>query len=244
MDQTRHRWLANPMDLAWRIRGHLFGIAASPLVVSRTRDISANPVIDQMIPLVTGRHFFGVIHAMQMPTEISRLLTAVQALRPKRILEIGTARGGTLFMTSRVVEPDATLISLDLPGGMWGGGYPRWKAGVYRRMVLPSQEVHLIRADSHDPTSLNQIRSILNGERLDYLFIDGDHTYQGVKMDFEMYGPLVRSGGLIAFHDIADHPAGAGGDVPRYWRELAATHKVDEFVENPQIGCGIGLIHV
>jgi len=46
----------------------------------------------------------------------------------------------------------------------------------------------------------------LNGEPLDFLFIDGDHTYEGVKRDFEMYSPLVRNGGIIAFHDIVKHP--------------------------------------
>jgi predicted O-methyltransferase YrrM len=44
-------------------------------------------------------------------------------------------------------------------------------------------------------------------KRLDFLFIDGDHTYEGVKQDFEMYTPLVRKGGLVAMHDIVPPPA-------------------------------------
>jgi predicted O-methyltransferase YrrM len=47
---------------------------------------------------------------------------------------------------------------------------------------------------------------VLNEQNLDFLFIDGDHTYKGVKEDFEMYSPLVRKGGVIAFHDITKHP--------------------------------------
>ncbi len=38
-----------------------------------------------------------------------------------------------------------------------------------------------------------------NGEPVDFLFIDGDHLYDGVKIDFELYKKLVRPGGLIAF---------------------------------------------
>jgi hypothetical protein len=33
----------------------------------------------------------------------------------------------------------------------------------------------------------------LGGERVDFIFIDGDHTYEGVKRDFEMHSPLMRN---------------------------------------------------
>ena len=39
-------------------------------------------------------------------------------------------------------------------------------------------------------------------ELVDFLFIDGDHSLEGVKLDDEQYGQLVRSGGIIAFHDV------------------------------------------
>jgi predicted O-methyltransferase YrrM len=42
----------------------------------------------------------------------------------------------------------------------------------------------------------------LKDNKVDFLFIDADHSYEGVKKDFEMYSPLVRKGGIIAFHDI------------------------------------------
>jgi predicted O-methyltransferase YrrM len=78
---------------------------------------------------------------------------------------------------------------------------------------------------------------------LDVLFIDGDHSYEGARRDFEDYGRLVRPGGIIAFHDIADHPAGAGGDVPRLWRELREGRRWRELVESPGQGYGIGIIY-
>jgi hypothetical protein len=42
------------------------------------------------------------------------------------------------------------------------------------------------------------------------LFIDGDHRYEGVRRDFEMYSPLVGAGGLIAFHDNPGEDWGVG----------------------------------
>ena len=40
--------------------------------------------------------------------------------------------------------------------------------------------------------------------KIDFLFIDGDHSYKGVTTDFRLYSPLVKDYGNIAFHDIID----------------------------------------
>jgi hypothetical protein len=68
----------------------------------------------------------------QVREEIVKLLELVAGLRPRVVLEIGTARGGTLFLFTRAADPEAKLISIDLPGGPFGGGYPRWKVPLYK----------------------------------------------------------------------------------------------------------------
>jgi predicted O-methyltransferase YrrM len=47
-------------------------------------------------------------------------------------------------------------------------------------------------------------------QTIDLLFIDGDHTYEGVKIDLELWVPLVKPGGIVAGHDYSwdDNPAG------------------------------------
>jgi len=84
--------------------------------------------------------------------------------------------------------------------------------------------------------------------------IDGDHEYEGVLADFNAYLPLVRPGGLIAFHDIVPdefartghRTAGSqcyGGGVYKLWHELAARFEHREFVQSwDQNGFGIGVI--
>ncbi len=42
-----------------------------------------------------------------------------------------------------------------------------------------------------------------SGGKLDFLFIDGDHSYNGIHSDYMLYRDLVRKGGIIAFHDTA-----------------------------------------
>jgi len=188
---------------------------------------------------------------IQIPTEISAFVKIVQSIKPRYILEIGTARGGTLLLWTRVGSEDATIISIDLPGGSFGGGYPFLRRFVYIAFRRGRQKIILIRGDSHDPRTLEKCERILRGNKLDFLFIDGDHSYEGVRRDFAMYSPLVRKGGIIAFHDIIpDHFTRFGirscsttGGVPKFWEDIKHDYKHLEIVQNyEQDGYGIGII--
>jgi predicted O-methyltransferase YrrM len=119
------------------------------------------------------------------------------------------------------------------------------KVAQCRAFGLPRQTIELIRADSHLPASLTAVRAALGGEPLDFLFIDGDHSYEGVRRDVAEYGALLRPGGLMALHDIHPHSKGWGGEVPRLWHELRATHRTEELIaDRGQDGFGIGLVWV
>jgi cephalosporin hydroxylase len=131
----------------------------------------------------------------QVRSEILGLGNLLKELAPKRSLEIGTNFGGTLLLLCALSAPKAKIISVDLPSGPFGGGYPKSKMPIFRRFPRSGQKLHLIRADSHAAETKEQVLRLLEGERLDYLFIDADHTYDGVRRDFTMYAPLVRRGG-------------------------------------------------
>jgi predicted O-methyltransferase YrrM len=185
------------------------------------------------------------IRPFQVQSEILGLAQRVSALRPRTLLEIGTAEGGTLFILSQCAAPNATFISLDLPAGNYGGGYPAWRGAIYKRLTRPGQTLHLIRGDSHETRRLEEVRNLLSGSPLDVLFVDGDHSYDGVKRDFELYGPLVRPGGMMAFHDIVKYPANVDYQVDRFWAEIRGGFRNEELVEDPdQGGKGIGVLWV
>jgi predicted O-methyltransferase YrrM len=120
---------------------------------------------------------------------------------------------------------------VDLPSGPFGGGYPRRKAPLFRKFARADQKLRLIRADSHSLETKEGILRILDGEQLDYLFLDGDHTYSGVQRDFEMYAPLVRSGGIVAFHDIVTYRRESECQVERFWREIKHDYRHREIIE-------------
>lgn len=166
----------------------------------------------------------------QARSEILQLATILRTFAPKHSLEIGTNYGGTLFLLCTLSPPDAKIISVDLPLGQFGGGYPRRKIPLYRRFPRGQQQLHLIRADSHSPKTKDRVLRILDGHLLDYLFIDADHTYSGVQRDFEMYGPLVRSGGIVVFHDIATHACESECQVGKFWNETKHRYRHLEII--------------
>lgn len=223
--------------------------ALAPVATStlRRRAARVNGDVEAALDLVFGFDLAGIrIAPMQERSEIRSLLELVRDARPRVVLEIGTARGGTLFLWSRVAAPDALLVSVDLPDGEFGGGYPAWRAPLYRAFAHDAQRLELLRADSHSEETRDRVRDLVGGDGVDFLFIDGDHTYDGVKRDFELYAPLVRAGGLVALHDIV--PQGSSdeflvGEVPQFWAELRATHETRELVADWAQGrFGIGVV--
>lgn len=185
--------------------------------------------------------------ANQKQAEIRGLLERVSAMQARRIIEIGSFGGGTLSLLAQTAAPTARILSLDI-------NFSDHQLRSYPRFAGSQQEIRCVKADTHDLKTLEVVRNWLQGELLDVLFIDGDHSYSGVKSDFEMYSPFVRLGGLIAFHDIhPDYKTRYGrptendvGEVPKYWSELS--HKYPDRVEliedEAQDGYGIGIIQM
>lgn len=73
-----------------------------------------------------------------------------------------------------------------------------------------------ILGDSATPATIAAVKERLAGRPIDILFIDGNHEYEGVKRDYENYGPLTRH--LVVFHDISIDFAGYG--IRKFWNEL------------------------
>ena len=184
-----------------------------------------------------------ILTPQQIESELLAFSKFIYGFNPKNILEIGTANGGTFFLLSRLSGEDSTLISIDLPINAYIGGIDYKSKAFYKSFALNSQKIEIIRGDSHKKSSLREVKGYLNGDKLDLLFIDGDHTYKGVKKDFKLYSPLVRKHGIIAFHDIVKVPSDENVEVNKFWNDLKKNYKYYEFVEDWNQGyCGIGII--
>jgi predicted O-methyltransferase YrrM len=193
-----------------------------------------------------GKGYFKTIQPRQNSAEIEELYKTVIDLAPMRVLEIGTARGGTLYLWTQAATADATIVSVDLPEGQFGGAYPACRIPFYQAFKRPGQKLYLLRKDSHQTNTVEEVSELFNKNLIDFAFIDGDHTYEGVKADFLNYGPMVRPGGIIGFHDILPRSDLPSIQVNRFWKEVQKKYNTREIIGPDESGrkIGIGLIHV
>jgi cephalosporin hydroxylase len=139
--------------------------------------------------------------ASQDKFELEHLLRVVGEINPKVVVEIG---GGSLRTWQDAFKP-AVLIGIDFN----------------RRPEL--YDFKMIFADSTSDQAIETLKKYLGDVLIDFLFIDGDHRYWGVKKDFQNYEPLVRPGGMIAFHDTNSRGI-EGVQVDMFMKELDESH--------------------
>lgn len=170
---------------------------------------------------------------VQKPGELIEFLRFLMFdVKPQVIVEIGVDGGGTLDIWRQVAP---VVIGIDIN--------PRAGEAL--------DEPTIIVGDSHDANTIARLTKQLGGRAIDCLFIDGDHTYDGVRRDYEMYSPLVRSGGLIAIHDIAPILPGQsnvdGIEVKRFWDEIKDESSIEIIDTQDNLlshigGFGIGVL--
>lgn len=161
-------------------------------------------------------------------------------LNVTNFMEIGTDQGGSFAIWSKLSN-DGIRISVDMPHGEFGrADYDEYERDEYLRSL--GSNVTMLWGSSHEQEMLEKVEETLNGELLDFLFIDGDHTYEGVKQDYEMYRHLVKPGGWVGFHDTKDTEfhRNANCRVDQLWSELEG-QKID-FLDNRSSFGGIGFI--
>jgi cephalosporin hydroxylase len=182
---------------------------------------------------------FGIL---QNSGEILPALRYIQGIKPIVVGEVGTCNSGNAFLFLQAFSELRTLIAVDL----------RVKNRAKLRFYAPEPAtIHCVHGYSSAPQSTQRVRQALNGRKFDFIFIDGDHEYDGVRADLLQYGPLVRPGGLVGFHDIVpDHFVRYGrkgpfyaGEVHLLWRQLKPRCRTCEFIVDPdQNGGGIGVV--
>ena len=194
----------------------------------------ASTLAEQMEVVAAFSYGQFSLQPSQVDAELAGFLDLVLEVRPSTILEIGTGLGGTTVLLARAAPNDALVVSIALPIGPV-------RAPLLAAAARASQHIECVRADSHDTGTLRAVAALLRGRQVDLLFIDGDHTREGVRKDLELYSRFVRPGGWIAFHDIVPGPYEFVGGVPELWVELRAERETREFVADwGQGGLGIG----
>lgn len=188
----------------------------------------------------------GALAPRQSRWEFRWFVDEVARRRPSTVVEIGTSRGGSLLGLCRAAPDEATIVSVDIPAGLGGSGYPRWKEHVLASFAKPGQDLHLVRADSSDPATAERVSEILDDRPLDLLFIDGDHSYEGVRADWDAYSPMVGPGGVAILHDVLPNPWNPSVEVDAFWEDHLADSAHTRVVRDPgdMDRFGFGIVEV
>ena len=119
----------------------------------------------------------------------------IRQIHPRRVVEIGRYKGGSTLLIATAMQGDGQFWSIDI-----GEKESRLRAGgrSYDRQL----EDVLARAGLHVTLLVGDSRTLeVDTGELDLVFIDGDHSYDGVRNDFERFGRRVRVGGAVLFDD-------------------------------------------
>ena len=186
------------------------------------------------------------VEIYQNPGEFQELLSRVRALAPSRVLEIGSMFGGTLWHWMEIAPRGAQFTVVDMLVSQSDPRYVAQKTGhdvVWAEWArVLGHHLTVIADDSTRPDVVSRVKRLCG--QVDFLFIDGGHSFECVLADVTNYRPLVRVGGIMALHDIDLK----GSGVPDVWRQLTDSHERDvapvfeEFVQVPG-DRGIGIVY-
>ncbi len=177
------------------------------------------------------------IEYWQYPCQLAPFLTALARFPVRSYLEVGVMHGGTFAL---VVDYLNSVSRLDRACAV-----DIMRVPSLRRFARRRNGVQVLRVDSG---SERFAAALARSGGYDVAFIDGDHSYDGVRRDFETVRPHSQ---IMVFHDIVD--AAAPG-VRQFWRELkkemAEAYVFEEFTaqypsvraEQGQDFLGIGMM--
>jgi hypothetical protein len=160
----------------------------------------------------------------------------VAALRPKVLVELGTQTGVSYFCFCQSVRDHGTgtrCFAVDT----WRGDA---HTSAYDEKIWEEVHAHHTANYADFSTLLRMLfeEAIVGfaDESIDLLHIDGYHTYDAVRGDFERWYPKVKPGGIVLFHDIAARLLDFG--AWRFWNELMGSHETFWFKH----GFGLGVL--
>ncbi len=185
-------------------------------------------------------NFVGNLQVQQIPEEYSQLLTFFKTSNIKKYLELGVANGGSFFVNSIFLQSTASKIhcvdSLEYKNAPHvKQTYEKISSKVNKlKALFPEKEFNFFNQTTDEFFSKNN-------NKYDCIFIDADHSYQGVKKDYLNSLKCIERGGYLIFHDINNVETG----VETCWNEISSNHHVIGVFSHPVVmNCGIGIIRV
>lgn len=158
--------------------------------------------------------------ASQEKEDLDKALRIIAPYKPKVVVEIGMWKGYSANNWIKAFDPEL-LITLERDHKHSDS------------VVIDDPRYHYLwDVDSTKDETVLQVELLLDSRPIDFMFIDGGHRFDNVYQDFYKYIPLVKPGGIIAFHDVLYVSYECQAKL--LWEELKKTY---DYVE---INCGQG----
>ena len=140
----------------------------------------------------------GLARAETQTSDYERACLARHAAGRKRLAEIGVWHGVSTCCLRHAMAPDGMLFCVD--------PYPAGRFGFSVQRIIAMKEVSKVPIGAVCWVRLTGAEAgrqfALTGEHaVDFVFIDGDHSYDGLRNDWEIWSELVAPGGFVALHD-------------------------------------------
>jgi predicted O-methyltransferase YrrM len=160
----------------------------------------------------------GLIPPRTMHSDGEAATLARLASAAHRVVELGVYEGSSAVVLVRSMAPGSELVLVDpytadtrwaaLPQGAWANATAT-RLAVARARRAGGPAVRWILQRSQD------VGRAWSGGPVDLVFIDGDHSYEACREDWETWRDHVAPGGYAAFHDArAGQPGGRGAPGP------------------------------
>jgi methyltransferase family protein len=160
----------------------------------------------------------------------------VGALRPKVVVELGTQSGVSYFTFCQAVL-DRGLETRCFAVDTWRGDEhtQSYDDSIYEQ-VFAHNQAHYAQFSTLLRMLFEEAAPRFDDASIDLLHIDGYHTYEAVRGDFELWYPKLEPGGIVLFHDVMARLLDFG--AWRFWEELARQHETFLFKH----GFGLGVL--
>lgn len=147
-------------------------------------------------------------------------------LKVERYLEIGSYKGDTFYSVIANAPTGSLGVSIDTN--------VEPSTETIRELDSLGYRLRVLQGDSKSEEMINYAKSF---GPYDLILIDGDHSYDGVKADWENYHYLAP---VVVIHDVMGRDNEFTKDVYRFWQELKVDKRYIEVnLSNYQLGYGV-----
>ena len=139
---------------------------------------------------------------MKSESEHDLFYTWIKNWIPKfeAVIEIGVATGGSTKVWHSFLDKDGIFIGIDInlvdPSQNLFGEVEK-----VIKFYKDDPRMYFILGDSMEQSTVDEVRNILNGRKVDVLWIDGEHSPIAALSDYNLYVEFVKPEGVIAWHD-------------------------------------------